>query len=420
MKLYHAASKTPEQANFDHLVWDIAWFGIAFTATSRFMSVFAIRAGADAIHLGLISSLPAIGMLIASYLAVRWRRRYENSVEAVFWPSFFFRFVFLLPAFTPFFPEKWQPLWLILSVVLPALPQGIASVIFIALMRESVETKRVTDLVSRRFVALNIAVALGALTFGIWLEKVPYPVNYQIMFLVAFAATMVSLWEVTQIQPLSTTPRGLALDEEIQINPWRDPNFQKVAIIVMVSFIAFFSVFPMVPLRLVDDLDATEGFMAIFSVLELAAAATMANFAPKLVRAVGARKMIGVAMIGTGIGSVIVATAPSLEVALLGAVFLGGSWTSVDISSFSFFNENAPQKGNARFSQAYYQVSAIALFVGPMIGSQLANAGMTLTAVLIFGALLRMSAGVFSLTASPMRRMMTQRQPSQHRVVGKG
>lgn len=419
MKLNNVITKTPEQANFDYLVWDIAWFGLAHAATSRFLTVYAIRSGASPAEVGFIASFPAIGMLLASFIAVWWRNRYSDTVKAVFWPSFWFRFVFLLPAFAPFFPKDLRPVWLILAVVLPSLPQGLASVTFISLMRESVDTKRITDLLSRRFVALNITVCIGVLSFGAWLENVPFPYNYQFMFMTAFVAAMVSLWYVNRVHPmphLTQTPEMMTATSE---SPWRHVGFQKVGVIAALAITAFFAVYPIVPLRLVNDMDASEGFIALFGMCELASGALMANLSPYFVKKIGARKSAGLAMVATGIGSLIIAFAPELHYTLLGTFFLGGAWTMADISIFTLFNENTPQ-GSARFSQSYYQVTAVSLFVGPMIGTQLANGGMDLTHVLIIGACLRLFAGMFALTASPFRRMITHTQHMEVRRLGKG
>ncbi len=109
---------------------DIAWFGLAAAATSRFLSVYAIRLGATPADLGWISSLPALILLGSASASAWWRRRYGDAVRAMFWPGLLMRFLFLLPALAPFLPVRWQPLWLILSVAIPAIPQGVANVAF--------------------------------------------------------------------------------------------------------------------------------------------------------------------------------------------------------------------------------------------------------------------------------------------------
>src|SRR3954468_24779034 len=103
-----------ERANFNHLVGDIAWYGLPLAATTRFLSVYAIRLGAGAMELGLISALPALIVVITVSLGGWWTRRYPTAVQSLFWPALGQRLAFLLPFFAPFLPLQWQPLWLVL------------------------------------------------------------------------------------------------------------------------------------------------------------------------------------------------------------------------------------------------------------------------------------------------------------------
>jgi hypothetical protein len=64
--------------------------------------------------------------------SIRWRARFTNSGDAIILPSLGHRFIFLLPALTPFMPTDFQSIWLILALTLPAIPQGVASVVFLA------------------------------------------------------------------------------------------------------------------------------------------------------------------------------------------------------------------------------------------------------------------------------------------------
>ena len=47
-------------ANFHHLVMDVAWFGLALAASSRFAQFYAIRLGATPIELGWLAALPSL------------------------------------------------------------------------------------------------------------------------------------------------------------------------------------------------------------------------------------------------------------------------------------------------------------------------------------------------------------------------
>ena len=104
-----------QQRNFQHLVLEVTWFGLALASTSRFLSVFAIRLGATPAQLGWLTALPFAVLLLSTTLSTRWRRHFSDSIHAIYLPSLAFRFVFLFPALTPLFPSQWQTPWLIFS-----------------------------------------------------------------------------------------------------------------------------------------------------------------------------------------------------------------------------------------------------------------------------------------------------------------
>jgi hypothetical protein len=188
-------SAPAERSNYRHLIGDIAWFGVALAATSRFLSVFAIRIGATPLELGLISSLPPLVLLFSSLLGSWWLRRYTNNIaRSLLWPGIGMRLPFLLPAFAPLLPIRWQPLWLIVAVTIPAIPQGISGVIFNVLVRQGITDRNMTPMLSVRSVAMNVTIAAGAVAFGVLLESVPFPLNYQVMFVVAFLFSLASAW----------------------------------------------------------------------------------------------------------------------------------------------------------------------------------------------------------------------------------
>lgn len=385
---FHHTSSQFEQANFRHLVFDIAWFGLALAATSRFLSVYAIRLGASPTEIGLITALPSLILLFSSGLGGVWQRRYTTRERALSWPGLGMRLMFILPAFAPLLPEHLRPLWLIISISLPAIPQGIAGVVFMDMMRGSVSQNTMPRLLSHRALWLNIMLALGALAFGILLEKAPYPLNYQIMFGVAFIAAMLSFKHCNAIRtdPLPANNSR----KSSPFSPWKSPKFRQVALVTSVVQITFTFLVSVTPIFLVAERGATEGFMAVFGMIELGAGALMAVLTPRIVRKIGNRAMIAIMMFGTAIAAVIFALSPNLYLTLIGAAISGGCWAAAAmIGLFGFFTENTPVEDSAAYATAYQQVIGFSAFLGPMIGSLLVSGGISLVTVMLVGAVLR-------------------------------
>ncbi len=391
------AAHSPEETNFRHLVLDIAWFGVALAASTRFLSVYAIRLGATAADLGWLASLPAIVLMISSTFGLWWLRRYNNDpTRGVFLPSLGFRFSFLLPAFAPFLPIEWQPVWLILSLAIPAIPQGVSSVIFLILMRTSVSEKRMTSLLSNRALAMNLTIAVGALAFGFWLEQAPFPFNYQAMFAFAFFATLISLWHVNRVRALNIPQTIVLPDAKKGTSPWRSASFIRIAFVSVTIHLAFFSILPLIPLHMVEGLGATEGFMALFGIAELVAGGLAAACMGRIVGRLGNRRVITLSMMGTAVAAFIVATAQALPITILAAALTGASWTAAGISLFTLFSESTSPEDVPGHTTAYMQLASLAMFIGPIIGSRLAENGTHLSLVLMIGVGLRLLAAALT------------------------
>lgn len=385
-----------EQANFRYLLWDIAWFGLALAATSRFLQFYAIRLGASPMELGLLAALPALVLIFATGLSQWWRARFNDSVTAVNGPAIGHRLVFLLPVFAPFFPPEWRVPWVIAAITLPAVAQGVAAAVFLVMMRETLTPAQVTRSFTTRAVAMNITVTVGVLIFGLWLEKVPFPINYQAMFVVAWIASMVSYAYIRRLKSIvpPVRPRGVKLDLRGHL---RDQRFQSVALITLVTHAAFFAIFAVIPIQLESGLGATEGFLAIFGVVELLSAAVAAALTARWIVRWGSRNVIVLGMLSTALSALVIALAPDLNWTLLAAMLTGAGWSTATIAVLAYYSERtAPDDMGA--SVLFHQMLFAAMFVGPLIGSSLVSVGLPVAVTLLLGAGLRLLAAVVTRT----------------------
>jgi MFS family permease len=154
---------------------------------------------------------------------------------------------------------------------------------------------------------------------------------------------------------------------------------------------------PIIRLHLVDGMGADEAFMSYFSIAELSSAALVAMQINRIVRRVGNLRVISLGMVGTALAALIIALAPSLYLTLFGAALGGATWTACAICIFGFFSENTPAESVTRYSMLFNQVVGLSMFVGPMLGSWLADTSLSLVAVLLIGAGLRLAAGALTL-----------------------
>lgn len=182
-----------EKANRSHLIQDIFWMGVPFALEWYFLGVFALRMGATAAQLGALVSIRALMLVIGSGLSGPWQRRFDNLISALSLPQFLYRAgLYLGVALVPFLPEHMRINALIGVVALAALPTGIAQGCFLGMMRSAVSERQLANLMSRRSLLMHAAILVCVMAFGQLLERVAFPINYQISFGIAFGASLLS------------------------------------------------------------------------------------------------------------------------------------------------------------------------------------------------------------------------------------
>lgn len=399
-----------ERQNSFHLVMDIVWFGLAIPTTARFLSVYALRLGASPAEVNLLVSLPGLIVLFSAALSIWFQRIYPDVVRASSVSGLAFRFVFLLPAFTPLLPVSWQTGWLFIAISLPAMAQGIAIVTFVVMMRRAVHLDRFTPLLSQRAMAMNITVALSTIALGVWLVRLPFPFNYQSMFAAAFFVSIISWNHIRQVRLVGET---LAPISGKMMQPWRDRAFRPLVWLTFVTHITFFAINPIISVYLVNDLGYDEQFIGFFMLAELLAAATAAPVLPWLTRRYGNRAMVTVWMLVLALSALLIVITEHPLLLILGGALNGAAWTALGVHLLGIFSRVAPDEQLVPYTISFHQVAFAATFIGPLLGTVILGAGASVLQVLLVGAILRIGAaffaGIESIASATKRRTMKSR-----------
>src|SRR5512133_946450 len=186
-RFFSNTSVPPEyRSNFMHMYFDIGWFGVLSGSTVNFLNIYATRLGASGFQIGLLGAMAAIISLLFAIPAGRWLERRATG-RAVFWTSVFYRIGFLL-----FIPLPWlfgaqgQILALIILNLAMGIPLVALSVGFSALFAEAVPSDWRAHVAAMRNIVLSIAFMITSLGSGYLLDRISFPLNYQVIFLIGF------------------------------------------------------------------------------------------------------------------------------------------------------------------------------------------------------------------------------------------
>ena len=185
--------------NFIHLVWDIAWFGVLNGSAIAFSAIFAVRQGATGFQIGLLNAGPAIINIAFALPAGIWLNRRQID-RSVFVTAALQRIFYLIWVFLPWLVSpQWQVWGLIGFTLLMSIPGSALAVGFNALFAGAVPNDWRGTVASWRNAAFALTSVGVSLLSGWLLNRLPFPVGYQVVFGIGFlgaAMSTVHLWFV--------------------------------------------------------------------------------------------------------------------------------------------------------------------------------------------------------------------------------
>jgi MFS family permease len=401
--------QTVESQNAWNLYADIAWYGVLNGIATAFLAVFAIRLGGTDAHVGLLSALPALAAIFASIPGSRLVERERKPLSVLVVAGILNRAGYLAIALVPFLLAAQRADAVIAVVALLTIPGAIANVAFTNMFGQAVKPENRARVVSIRNVLISVTSTLAALIGGKFLDYVAFPINYQLLFAFAFAASMVSAYYLTRIrlpQPAdaaqaqtSQSPRGAgAFVAMLRANR----SFMRFTFASVIFHGTLFFSVPLYSIFWVRHLDASEGWIGLFSMV---GSATTIVFYPLWGR-MTARRGNHPAMVLSTVGLVLyplfTALAPNLEWILF-VSFVGGVFSSG--FALSFFNgllDVCPEQNRASHIAAYNTLINLAAFLSPVIATSLTTV-IEIRALLFIGAAIRL-VGAFLIWRSAPRR----------------
>ena len=286
------AALTPAQteANIRRLVWEIGWFGVAWGAIINYLQVYEVRLGASSLLVGAITYGPALVSIFWQLPAAGLITRKGHRMRWVIGAGFFYRLMFLLLALIPFFMLQGRAQATAGVWVLQAIPATVSNIAFLSMMADAIPASRMIQVVGWRMAAFGLANTATTLLGGVLLERVRFPLNFQLLFLIGFAASMVSWWHVRHIHVPDREPdRSPRQPLTRQVGrTLRFPRFGRFLLAVGALQLALGMIAPLLPLYWVNQLDATNGqisiIMTVFSGAMVIGSLTMRRLVGKIGR----------------------------------------------------------------------------------------------------------------------------------------
>ncbi len=397
--------------NLRQLYWDVFYFGILAGSTLAFQAVYAARLGASGFQIGLLSAGPAIVNLLFTLPSGRWLEG-KSFIKVSFQSSILQRlgYVFLVALpwlFPSFIGQVWGLIW---TTLVMSIAGTVLAISFNALFAEVLPPEIRAHAVGRRNILLAISITVATVISGQILDRVAFPHNYQIVFLIGAAGAMLSSYHlgrirkhdhVEEITDQSDPPPSESLPI-VKSKSWIRLDLLTGPFgIFMLSYLVFYAFqyfpVPIFPLAYVDSLHMTDGMIgigtAIFYGAMMLASFRLTYFSTRF----GHRKVLAVSAALFPAFPLLLGVAAGPELYYLACLVGGGVNAMLSGAIINRLMERVPSNDRA----AHMAWHNLALNLGILAGSLLGPVSVNLIGTqpsLILGAGLRLlAAGLFWL-----------------------
>ncbi len=392
-----AASAPPDvtEANIRRLVAEITWYGILIGTTMNLIQVYVVRLGASSLLLGAVTYGAALVSILWQLPAGRLMAASGHRLRWVVTSLLTHRLLYLAIALLPFFLTRGRAEITVLLVILQAFPLAVANTSFLAMMADMLPPRRTTQIVGWRMAGLGITSTLSTLAAGRILQWLAFPLNYQVIFLIGFAASLVSVWYVKQLQVVDPLPRRSEKPLLGDVGRMlQRPGYAVFLLVACLSHVVIGMISPLLPLYWVRLLAATDGQISILVTAASAAGVVGALSMQRLVGRIGRVWALALAPAGYALYPLLTSLSPSIWWLIPWAMMAGFFISALYTTLFSNMVALTPDHERTEYVSLYNLALFGGMFIGPIISGFLADIpggivlGLRLAAVVGFVAAL--------------------------------
>jgi len=404
------------RSNFRHLYLDIAWFGVLAASSLGFVGVYAARLGATASQVGLLSVGPAVANLLFALPAGRWLER-QKIDAAVFWTAAVHRAFYLVWIFLPFLFGAQGQIWALVGLtLLMHIPGTALAVGFPALFAEAVPPEWRGHVAGMRNALLSVTFIAISLICGQILQRITFPIGYQVVFVIGFVGGAMSTFHLWFIAPHRDAARKLSAGRGLRDLAWPSirrtldkvlyrpaggrslrllrsevlqGSYGKLIAVLFGFHVALYLSIPLFPVHWVNNLHLTDGQIGLGTAIFYVAVFFGSTQLSRLVVKLGNQHVIA-------IGAIFMASYPAFMAAADGpALFLVGSaagglgWSLVGGALNNYLLEKIPADDRPAYLAWYNLAINAAVLVGSLLGP-VAGRYIGIPLALAMGAALRL------------------------------
>ncbi len=381
--------------------------GVGFaSAAGPFLPILLTHLGGSDAAVGLLTALPALAGLLFALPVSRFLSRQRYIV-----PWFSAARLLVISGYalcglaTMFNPDR-SVIAILCIWALATLPQTIVDVSFNLVMAGVAGPDRRFYLMSRRWSSLGIVTAITVAATGWALDRVRFPLDYQIVFPILALGGLVSYYYSSRIR-LPAQSVSPTAGRTRQANP--NPSFSKslAQLRAQSKFLRFTAsqfvfrfglawALPLFPLYYVHGLEADNAAIGLINTVNSAVLLVAYFMWSRISRRRGVRFALLATTCGIGLYPIALAMTNQVGVVIALAGLAGIFSAGIDLVFFDRLMSSIPSESGPMFMGWYQTTVYIATFIAPLVGTGLAQIIGLQDSLIIAGILRLAGFGLFA------------------------
>jgi hypothetical protein len=379
-----------EQHNERVFYWEMFFQAIASAGAFSFTSVFLVRLGAPNWLVGMLSSLPALVIILTVLPTGAWVQRQRDLVKVSNYGRLIYRLVIATFGFLVYLPAGLAPFVMVVAEAVIAIPSAALDVAHSTVLGIAVSARRRPAMLSTRMAVHGITAAIVGYFAGQWLDRAPFPLNYQVLFLSALVAGLGSIAAFARIRlgsaPAETRERPRLSIPQILALVNATPAFKRYAIASFVFRMGLSLPMALFAIYRVRTLGASDAWIGILFTVERAVSVVMYMLLSRVLSQSRIRDRLWISCVMVFLYPLAMALAQTPEQLLLSSLVSGLFAPGMEIFITNTLFQVAPERNRPAFVAANSFLANLAAFGAPMLGTLFADLAGIRTALLIAAA----------------------------------
>ncbi|MGI8914041.1 MAG: MFS transporter [Chloroflexota bacterium] len=390
-----------ERDNILLLYHDVLWSSLLTGVISTFLAVFLLRMGGSAFQVGLLTSLPSLGGAFLSLRAARYVHKHRRNLNIVIIPSLLFHLGYPLLAIVPMLPLAARTWTYVGIIAVSSIPTIISNIAITSQIGDVVRVDRRGHVLSVRNMLSGVGATLAALVGGWVLSLLPFPGNYQFVFISAFLLSLIGLYHRNRL----TLPQGADSDAPVTssvpaLTVLRRPVFRRFCVGLTIYLAGLYLPTALFSLYLVRSLHASDAAVGIVGTVGSLAATLAYPVWGRLLGRGRLGRILPVAVAGWGLFPALISLSPDVltyaAASVYGNLFGAGVTTSV---TQALIEMGPPNERPTRVA-IYNTLAGAAAVTLPLLGTVLYDTIGVHTALFLAAALRLAGAAIYATMPS--------------------